>query len=632
MPRDSHHFLTSRLLLAAALCLAAAACQPDQRARAPEPSLASRGGAVPLDNRVGLPTSGGEAAVAEPATPKEAEGEEAKDYWAAIPFDRSNFEEVRNFVRDRYIEARVDEGRAYAQAASFALASDGEHPILLLPESFYAARKDHPDEKGRLKGKVTKLRPQDRFVLLEAADAEEEEARRRLDDDEIRELRRKDRERVRDLDGGWKAAAFGATDFDRVMAYAARELGRHPDWTMKKAWVSAAQGYLYSLDPHSSLIAKAAWEDSTREITDASFEGIGAILTQRPDSEYTIVESPIDGQPAVDAGLRAGDVIVEVDGVGIKGELLPKVVSRIRGPRGTPVVLTVERVGEPDAIDISIVRARIDIKNVQGSLVPGYSDIGYVKVTGFVPTTDIELGRIYRSLEREAGSGGLRGLILDLRNNSGGLLKQGIKVADRFLRDGVVVTVKNRNEADEVYRATPDDTWAVPLVVLVDDGAASASEIVASAIQDNGRGLVVGDRTFGKASVQTLFSPLLRDDYYIKLTVARYYSPSGRTLQVVGVMPDVIVPPEVDGKMPLGFREENLSHHLAPLDPSYKSRNEAWARTSVACADAFDRARTLWEADPNPAVKFDYQKMRGADLLECMVDPRAAQSSARPRP
>ena len=622
------------LALVTVACLAVApGCTRDVEPEADRPttSLASGGGGVPLGNRMGVPTTGGpEAAMFahRGLAAEDGEDEEPKDYWADIPFDRSNFEEVRNFVRDRYIEANVDETRAYAQAASFALASDEERVLLLLPEAFHAARANHPDEKGRLSGKVHKLRPQDRFVVVEQVEATEEE-KRRLSDDEIRELRAKDKARTRLLDKTWAATRFGARDFERVMDFASRELGKHPKWTMKKAWVSGAQGYLYSLDPHSSLIAKAAWEDSTKEITDSSFEGIGAILTQRPGSEYTIVESPIAGQPAVQAGLHAGDVIKRVDGADIKGELLPKVVSRIRGPKATTVVLTVERVGMPEEIDIPIVRSRIDIKNVQGQLVEGYDDIGYIKVTGFVPTTDLELGRLYRELSAQARSGRLRGLILDLRNNSGGLLKQGINVADRFLRDGVVVTVKNRNEADEVYRAEPDGTWDTPLVVLVDDGAASASEIVASAIQDNGRGLIVGDRTFGKASVQTLFSPLLRDDYYIKLTVARYYSPSGRTLQVVGVQPDVETPPEVDGKMPLGFREENLSHHLAPQDAAYLSRNQAWAKTVGACADAFDRARLLWKADPNPAVKFDYQMMRGADLLECMVDPRAARSGGR---
>ena len=546
-----------------------------------------------------------------------AQDDEIKDYWGAIKFGRTNFTEVRAYVREQYIEAKVDEPRALAEAAAFALASEEDHELLLMPESFYKSRKDNPDEEGRLSGKMKKLKASDEFVLLEVAEPKKEDSKR-LSDDEIRDLRKKDRERRIELENAWDAIQFGRPEFERLMAHIDKNFGKTPKWSMSRAWVAAAQGYLYSLDPHSALIARAAWEDSTRDTTDASFEGIGAILTRRPGVDYTIVESPIDGQPAVKAGLRAGDMILKVDGKDIGGMLLPKVVSRIKGPKGTKVVLTVERVGEPKPLDIEITRSRIDIKNIQGQLISGYDDIGYIKVTGFVPTTNPELVRMYNKLTKQAKGGKLKGLVLDMRRNSGGLLQQGIHVADRFLTKGPIVSVKSRGEPDEVHRATARDTWDVPLVVLVDYGAASASEIVASALQDNGRALVVGGRTFGKASVQTLFTPLLRDDYYIKLTVARYYSPSGRTLQVVGVKPDIQVPPDVDGEMPLGFREEDLSHHLAALNKNYKSANEDWAERTVQCADKARKAEKAYESNPNPAVKFDYQMMRGADLLTCM--------------
>lgn len=636
-PRLTMPWGLALLALVVVACGAREATSIEESVGSDSPSLASQGGGVPIGaepNRAGAPTSGqpavavasgadGAPVVAEPKNQEDTEGEEDKDYWAAVPFDRTNFEEVRGFVRERYIEANIDEGKAYAQAATFALGSDEDHVLLLLPESFYNKRKDDPDEKGRLKGKMRKLKPTDRFVVLEEVEAEDE-PKKRLSDDEIQALRDRIEARTRLLDEAWEKARFTASDFDRVMEFAARELGKSPKWTLKKAWVAAAQGYMYSLDPHSSLIAKAAWEDSTKEITDSSFDGIGALLTKRQESEYTIVESPLVGQPAVAAGLRAGDVILKVDGHDIKGELLPKVVNRIRGKRGSTVSLTIEREGMPEPFDIAIVRSRIDIKNVQGDMLPDYPGIGYIKVTGFVPTTMHELRRNYEELQRQVPGGRLKGLILDLRNNSGGLLKQGIEVADAFLRSGIIVTVKNRTEADETYRARPAGTWDVPLVVLVNDGSASASEIVASAIQDNGRGLIVGDRTFGKASVQTLFSPLLRDDYYIKLTVARYYSPSGRTLQVVGVRPDIATPPEIDGKMPLGFREQNLSHHLAPLDSDYTLRSAAWSKEVLACGETTGKARALHDRDPNPAVKFDFQKSRGADLLLCMSGSQAA--------
>ena len=623
--------MTPRMIpiaLAAILALAGLAYlgnqSPSAAGSSQEETLASRS-EVPLvaqPNRVGVPVTGSPGAAAKVLA--QADEDERKDYWAAIDFDRGNFEEVRNFVRERYIESSINDSRAYSQAAAFALASDEAEVYLLFPKAFYKARKNHPDEEGLLLGKAHYLSKGAKFVILEEVPRKDEE-RKRLSDDEIRELRNKDRQRTKQLESAWASTGFDVDDFNAVLAFTAKRLGKKKlpkgeanTWSIKKAWVAATQGYLYSLDPHSSLIAKQAWEDSTREITDASFEGIGAILTRRPDSEYTIVESPLEGQPAVAAGLRAGDVIVSVDGQSIKGELLPKVVSRIRGPKGTPVVLVVERVGEPKPLPISITRSRIEMKNIQASMVPHHPGVGRIKINGFVPTTEAAMVTAFEELSAKSPGGKLRGLVMDLRNNSGGLLKQGINVADRFLERGVIVSVKNRGEPDEVYKANRSDAWRLPLVVLVNDGSASASEIVASAIQDNGRGIVLGDRTFGKASVQTLFSPLLRDDYYIKLSVARYYRPSGRTLQVVGVQPDALIPPEVDGDMPLGFREENLSNHLAPLDSLRRGQNAAYTAKLEACVKRSGRTKRLHAQDPNPAVKFDNQLMVAADYLACM--------------
>jgi len=576
-------------------------------------------------NRVGVPVTGGAGGLGLAADDDE---DEPKDYWRPIAFGRTNFEEVREFVRERYIDAHYDEARALAQAASFALASDEDGGYLLVPEAFYKIRKGNPDEEGLLDGKVTRLRPGDKFVLLTETKPKDDDDGRRLTDEEIRKRREKYQQRTRLLDKTWKEAAFTEADFERVMSFCAGHLGKkNEDWSMKRAWVAAAQGYLYSLDPHSALLPKAAWEDSMRETADASFEGIGAILTRRPGSDYTVVESPIEGQPAVKAGLRAGDEIRAVDGKSIKGELLSKVVKRIRGPKGTVVVLTVVREGHPKPLDIRITRSHIDIKNVSGHLLKDYEDIGWIKVTGFIDTTDDELARHVAELERQTKSGHLRGLILDLRNNTGGLLQQGIRVADRFLDDGIIVSVRSRGGEDEVHRATPGGTWEFPVVVLVNDGSASAAEIVASALQDNGRALIMGDRTFGKASVQTLFSPRRADAYYVKLTVARYYGPLGTTLQVVGVHPDVSVPPEFGGKMPLGFREENLSHHLAPIESKPSAVNAQWAARVAACAEKDGKAPKLHAADPNPAVKFDYQRAFAADSLDCMLRLKMTRAS-----
>ena len=627
--------LRARLLVPASIValLFGAAC--GSSGQTDEIALASSGGAPGLANRTGIPVTGGGDKVAADEDDDSDDGD-SKDYWRSINYDRANFEEVRQQVKKRYIDPGFDEVWAWAQAATFLVASNEDRPLLLLPESFYKSRKDNPDEKGGLKGKMLKLAPQDPFVILEESKEKvEDKSKKRLSDDEIRKLRERSMERATQLHKAWDDIGFGGREFDRLAEFVQREYKPSDKWSLKQAWVAASQGYLYSLDPHSSLIPKESWDDSNRKTQDSSFEGIGAILTQRPDSDYTIVESPIQGQPAVKAGIRAGDMIVEVDGKDIKGETLSKVVSRIRGTSGTAVVLTVQREGDPENKKISITRSRIAMRNVQGNLVDQHPGVAWIKVNGFVKTvvdgvqrtTDDDLAFEVDRLAKLSPNGRLKGLVLDLRNNSGGLLNEGIKMADRFLTSGKIVTVKNRNSADdEVYRASADETWDFPMIVLVNDGTASAAEIVASALQDNQRALVVGDRSFGKASVQTLYSPVFQDDYYIKLTVARYYGPSGRTLQVTGVYPDVSAPPELDGKLPLGFREENLSGHLVPLDGNYASPNGGWAQRASTCADKSGFAKKLHATDPNPAIKFDWQLMYGADLLECTIADRAANA------
>lgn len=627
--RFSHLLVVTSLV---SMALGACSSKPETPESAEEISLASSE-STGLANRTGTAVTGSAEGVAADDSDDE---DGKKDHWKAINFDRANFEEVRQQVKKRYIDPSFDEVWAWAQAATFLVASNEDKAFILLPESFYKARKDLPEEKGSLKGRMFKLAPQDKFVLLEESKEKvEDKTKKRLSDDEIRALRTSAMERNRQLHKAWDDIDFGSREFDRLVDYVAREFKGAAKWTPKQGWIAAAQGFLYSLDPHSSLIPKESWDESNRKTQDSSFEGIGAILTQRPDSDYTIVESPIQGQPAVKAGVRAGDMILEVDGKDIKGESLTKVVSRIRGPSGTPVILTLQREGDPDAKKISIVRSKIAMKNVQGSLVDKHEGIGWIKVNGFVKTvvngvprtTDDDLAAEVARLGKLSPTGTLRGLVLDLRNNSGGLLNEGIKMADRFLRQGIIVTVKNRNSADdEIYRATASETWDFPVIVLVNDGTASAAEIVSSALQDNQRALVVGDRTFGKASVQTLYSPLMQDDYYIKLTVARYYGPSGRTLQVTGVYPDVPATPEYQGKVPLGFREENLSGHLVPLDGEYASPNAAWAERAKACAAQKGIAKKVLDGDPNPAIKFDWQLMYGADLLECTISEQAAKA------
>ncbi len=317
--------------------------------------------------------------------------------------------------------------------------------------------------------------------------------------------------------------------------------------------------------------------------------------------------------------MRAGDIIHKVDGNEVAGLLLTKVVKQIRGKRNTVVTLTISRESDPEPKDYAITREHIDVKNVDGSLVKEYGGVATVKMNGFIPQSVTDLRDMITKLEKQAPGGKLNGLILDLRNNSGGLLDKAIKIADLFLAKGRIVSVKSRRKAEEVHEAAPSPSdYGYPLVVLVSDGSASASEIVASALQDNKRGLVVGLRTFGKASVQTLFEPALHQDYYIKLTIARYYAPSGYTLQVVGVTPDVEVAPEGDGKIPVGFREENLNNHLVPIQGTQKS---PWADQMPAldkCVKETGKADAIAKREPKPQIHPDYQLLRAADYVTCI--------------
>ncbi len=500
----------------------------------------------------------------------------------------------------------------------------------------------------------------------------------RLSDDEVNTLRERSKARTQAYHATWSAVTFDRPQFDCVMAYVAQRIKQinveakakkaatkptqvasaekvpagaepsvpvnlegprppepkpdpaspqtgkaesekpRPPQDLNRAWESAASGFLYALDPHSSIIPRKAWDDSTDKTQDSSFEGIGAVLTQRDDQ--TIVENPMEGKPAWRAGVRAGDVIQKVDGTDVTGLALNKVVKMIRGPRATQVKLTITRESEPDPREYAITRENIEIKNVDGKLVPDYPGVAVVKMTGFIPNSTKDLRSMIDRLAKQAPDGKLRGLILDLRGNSGGLLNKAIEIADAFLAGGRVVSVRSRGKDEEVHNAAyAASDYSFPLVVLVNDGSASASEIVASALQDAGRGLVIGQRTFGKASVQTLYEPSLHYDYYIKLTVARYYAPSGYTLQVIGVQPDIEIAPHVDGKMPVGFREENLNNHLVPLQGRVPSPWATELPELSKCAREQSQADKIAKRDPKPQIQPDYQLLRAADYIGCLA-------------
>ena len=300
---------------------------------------------------------------------------------------------------------------------------------------------------------------------------------------------------------------------------------------------SAISGMLSSLDPHSSYMAPEDF--STMQVqTRGEFGGLGIEVTQ--ENGFIKVVSPIDDTPAANAGIEAGDFITKVDGESTLGKTLDEAVDKMRGPVGSEIIITVVREGVDEPFDVSIIRDTIEIKAVKART-EGKTIV--LRVSSFTSKT---YPNLKDSLEKEIkAAGGLEkvnGVVVDLRNNPGGLLNQAIRVSDAFLESGEIVSTRGRAAGDaERYNATPGDlTNGKPVVILINGGSASASEIVAGALQDHHRAIIVGTKSFGKGSVQTII-PLSSDGAAMRLTTARYYTPSGRSIQSLGVSPDILV-------------------------------------------------------------------------------------------
>lgn len=299
---------------------------------------------------------------------------------------------------------------------------------------------------------------------------------------------------------------------------------------------AAINGMLTSLDPHSSYLSPDDAEDM-RVQTRGEFGGLGIEVTQ--EDGFVKVVSPIDGTPADAAGIEAGDFITHVDGESVLGLNLNEAVEMMRGPVGSEIVITVGREGENEPFDVSIIRDTIKLTAVR-SRTEGNTVVLRVTTFNDQTTPNLEAG-LKKQVEELGGMDNVNGIVLDLRNNPGGLLTQAIRVSDAFLEKGEIVSTRGRNVADgDRYNATPGDlAEGKPVVVLINGGSASASEIVAGALQDHRRAIVVGTKSFGKGSVQTVMP--LRGDAAMRLTTARYYTPSGRSIQALGVSPDIVV-------------------------------------------------------------------------------------------
>ena len=383
---------------------------------------------------------------------------------------------------------------------------------------------------------------------------------------------------------------------------------------------AAINGMLTSLDPHSSYLSPDDAADM-RVQTRGEFGGLGIEVTQ--EEGFVKVVSPIDGTPADDAGLEAGDFITHVDGESVLGLTLDEAVDMMRGPVGSEIIITIVREDQPEPFDVSIIRDTIKLTAVR-SRIEGETVV--LRLTTFSDQTYPTMrDQLKEKVEELGGMENVNGFVLDLRNNPGGLLTQAIRVSDAFLDSGEIVSTRGREPQDgDRFNAEPGDlAEGKPMVVLINGGSASASEIVAGALQDHRRAIVVGTKSFGKGSVQTVMP--LRGEGAMRLTTARYYTPSGRSIQALGVSPDIVVeqPPRREAS-----EEEEAQRN---------GRNEADLRGSLSNDSLTEDERRQIEEEREAAEKAadlrleDYQLAYAIDILKGLsaLGPEYAATLAR---
>jgi carboxyl-terminal processing protease len=376
---------------------------------------------------------------------------------------------------------------------------------------------------------------------------------------------------------------------------------------------NAIQGMVQSLDPHSALLPPDAFEDLQID-TQGKFTGIGIHITMQ-DGFVTVI-TPIEDTPAYKAGIKAQDRIIKVDDKLAKD--LREAVNMMRGPKGTKVKVTIMREGEKKPLEFELIRDVIPIQSVKSLLLePGY---GYIRLSNFTGTTTDEFEKALGEMENSGVP--LKGLIFDLRNNGGGLLNQSIKIADLFIDDGKILSIKGRNKKNtKVFNATPSAIKRdYPIVVLINGGTASASEIVAGALQDHKRALILGTTSFGKGSVQTVET--LRDGSGLKLTIARYYTPNDRSIQAKGIMPDIYLkfrrlnPEEIAKKEEGLLKEKDLENHLA-AEPSKvkKPEGESQPKPEGDKDSKMKEAEQIVGPLTQETLQTDNQVMRALEML-----------------
>lgn len=338
---------------------------------------------------------------------------------------------------------------------------------------------------------------------------------------------------------------------------------------------NAIKGMVGNLDPHSSFMPPDAFEE-LQDDTKGEFSGIGIVITMK-DGILTVV-SPIEGTPAYEAGITAGDIIVKIDDVSTKDMAIWEAVGKMRGPRYEEVKITIIREGASAPLVFTLKRDLIPMTSVRSAMpVPGF---GYLRITNFRMNTLDDVIEQLAELEKQGN--GLKGLIIDLRDNPGGLLDQAIRISDLFINQGIIVSIKGRIEQNnQEFKAHPNfPERNYPIVTLINGGSASASEIVAGALKDNSRSLILGTTSFGKGSVQTV-QPL-KDGFGLKYTIARYYTPSGHSIQAKGIQPDirvesgtVVEASKNESVYDLMLKEKDLKNSLKPEEEEAKNKKKS---------------------------------------------------------
>jgi carboxyl-terminal processing protease len=375
----------------------------------------------------------------------------------------------------------------------------------------------------------------------------------------------------------------------------------------------AIQGMVHGLDPHSSLLSPDDFKELQID-TQGEFTGIGVSITMK-DGFVTVI-SPIEGTPAYKAGIKAGDKIIKVNGKAT-GDLR-QAVKMIRGPKGTEVVVTIAREEVKKPTDFKIIRDIIPVESVKAIVLkPGY---GYIWVTNFRDSTTDDLVSGLKKLESNKMP--LKGIILDLRDNPGGLLNQAIKVSDLFIEKGTILSIKGRKEKNtQIYKATTNKVKRnYPIVLLINGGSASASEIVAGALQDQKRALILGTSSFGKGSVQSVEK--LRDGYGLKLTIARYYTPSGRSIQAKGIQPDIIVKRRFIDKEDMDdisdglLKEKDLQNHLEAVpEKGQEKKREGGEKEKRHKKQNIEKTKFIYGQLKPEQLLTDNQVTRALDIL-----------------